>query len=103
MWACDDHDCAKAGARACIEQLRRAGIDVETVGCQKICDGPVVGVGSPDEVVWFERMGSHKAMDAFVDAVTAEAAAHGSPGDVADHHQRLRRRIVAKRRGRFRT
>ena len=42
---------------------------VDTVGCQKVCEGPVVGAVIGGKIEWFERMDSRKALLALPDAI----------------------------------
>lgn len=91
VFVCEGHDCVKRDGDAVAGRLSRAGLEVTRVRCQKICDGPVIGVGSPADVVWFERMDSAKAEDALVELVE---------GGVVD--KVLRKRRVTKREGKLR-
>ena len=70
LYVCAGSDCRKAlqedprlldVARALDPELRR-------VRCQKICDGPVVGVAGPDGTLeWYARIRKRRALDALVD------------------------------------
>jgi hypothetical protein len=61
VFVCAGSDCAKSGCRSLIGELRLLGLEVDKVGCQKICEGPVAGVGDGSDLVWFESVDSNKA------------------------------------------
>jgi hypothetical protein len=49
--------------------LAGRAVEIEYVGCQKVCRGPVVGVLLQDEWQWFARMGSEKTVAALTELV----------------------------------
>jgi hypothetical protein len=69
LLVCEGHDCVKRGADALAERLGRVGIEATRVRCQKICDGPVIGVGGRAKPTWFERVDSAKAECALIELV----------------------------------
>ncbi len=71
--------------------LAELPVEVETVGCQKVCRGPVVGWPVAGELQWFERMSSKKALCALEELVRDDALARP-----------VRKRRCAKRAGRLR-
>ncbi len=78
--------------KAAVEQtLDQLPVAVRSVGCQKICRGPVVGFVVAGRLQWFERVGSKKALCALSDLV--QNASLAKP---------LRKRQHAKRSGRLR-
>lgn len=76
------------------ELCARLGVvaDVADVRCQRICDGPVVGVAINGSLEWFERVSSEKAQRQMVDLVSQGGRVRRT----------LERRRVAKRSGRLR-
>jgi len=66
---CKGSHCRKVHARdpRVKEYLARLPVAVETVGCQKVCRPPVVGVEIDGAWQWFERMDSKKALRALRD------------------------------------
>ncbi len=66
-------------------------VEVERVGCQKVCRGPVVGYAVEGKWQWFERVDSKKALHALADLVTDDTIS-----------KPLRKRRQAKRAGRVR-
>jgi len=68
------------------------GVDIERVGCQKVCRGPVVGVAIDGRWQWFERMDSPKALRALEQLVDDDTL--GKP---------LRKRRSKKRAGKLRS
>lgn len=91
---CVGSDCRKAdGHRALRAGLDGAdGADVGTVGCQKICKGPVAGLEVEGRLEWFKRLRGAKSQRALLRLV-------GRGGPVP---RRLGQRRVAKRSGRLR-
>ncbi len=71
--------------------LDRLPVEVERVGCQKVCRGPVVGVALEGRWQWFERMGSKKALAALSDLV-----------ELGEIRKPLRKRRNLRRAGRRR-
>lgn len=66
--------------------------DLADVRCQRICNGPVVGVAINGSLEWFERVSSEKAQRQMVDLVAQGGRIRRT----------LERRRVAKRSGRLR-
>lgn len=92
MLVCVGSDCRKAeGHRALRAALGDA--DVRTVGCQKICKGPVAGVQVDGRLEWFKRLRGPKSQRAL-----RRLAGSGS-GPLP---RRLGKRRVGKRSGRLR-
>lgn len=63
--------------------------DVADVRCQRVCDGPVVGVSIDGSLEWFRRMDSEKARRHLVDLLAGRGSLRRS----------LRKRHVKKRSG----
>ena len=77
------------------DELReRLGVvaDVSDVRCQRICDGPVVGVAINGSLEWFERVASEKSQHQMVDLVSGGGRIRRT----------LEKRRVGKRAGRLR-
>jgi len=72
--------------------LEDTGLRVQSVGCQKVCKGPVVGLEVDGRMEWFQRVNRPKAMVAL-----ARLAQRGGTGKVA---KPLAKRWVPKRSGR---
>ncbi len=74
LLVCNGTHCRKKSATS--DRLRsliaRLDVEVTRVGCQKVCDGPVVGALIDGEWQWFERMNSKKALRALADFVNDE-------------------------------
>ena len=91
---CGGKHCRKIRARS--DRFNRAiellPVEVERVGCQKICSGPVVGIAIDGDWQWFERMDSPKALSALEQLIEDDTL--GKP---------LRRRRSRKREGRLRS
>lgn len=66
--------------------------DVADVRCQRVCDGPVVGVAINGSLEWFKRIASDKAQRQMVDLVAEGGRIRKS----------LEKRRVEKRSGRLR-
>jgi hypothetical protein len=66
--------------------------DLAEVRCQRICDGPVVGVAISGSLEWFRRVASEKVQRHLTDLVTGSGRMRHS----------LEKRRVAKRAGRLR-
>ena len=88
---CRGSDCRKDHSK----RLDRAPVELDgelvEVRCQKLCDGPVVGVEVDGRLEWFERVRGAKAVHTFVDLVRG-----GRLRDV------LKKRRSKKRAGRLR-
>jgi len=80
--------------RAHDELRERLGVvaDVSDVRCQRICDGPVVGVAINGSLEWFERVRSEKVQGQLLDLVAGSGRLRKS----------LAKRRVEKRSGRLR-
>jgi hypothetical protein len=77
------------------DQLRDrldAVAEVTKVRCQRICNGPVVGLEIDSSIEWFERVRSEKVQRRLVDFVAGRGRMRRS----------LAKRRVAKRGGRLR-
>lgn len=63
LYLCTGKSCRKAlAARPKLAALLpRLAARVEAVGCQKICDGVVVGLEVEGRIEWFRRLGSRKS------------------------------------------
>jgi hypothetical protein len=66
--------------------------DLAEVRCQRICDGPVVGVAISGSLEWFRRVASEKVQRHLIDLVSGSGRLRHS----------LEKRRVAKREGRLR-
>jgi hypothetical protein len=66
--------------------------DLAEVRCQRICDGPVVGVAIAGSLEWFRRVASEKVQRQLLDLVAGSGRMRHS----------LEKRRVAKRAGRLR-
>jgi hypothetical protein len=86
--------CRKCKGSRCLQEFLEdvAGLEVETVGCQKVCKGAVVGVEVHGRMEWFQRVNRPKAMVAL-----ARLAQRGGKGKLA---KPLAQRCVPKRSGR---
>lgn len=80
------------GRRALVEVLQQAGVKVEKVGCQKLCDGPVAGASVKGRLEWFGELHKHKHHRALAELAAA--------GDHADVPAVLERHLLKKRSGR---
>ena len=92
VFLCTGSDCIKNKKRfKTLKQTISSEANVQTVKCQKICDGPVAGVSVDGTLQWFEELDSRKRTDAFLSVVrTGEVPA------------KLKKRCVAKRKGKLR-
>jgi len=86
--------CRKCKGSQCLQEFLEdvAGLEVRTVGCQKVCKGAVVGVEVHGRMEWFQRVNRPKPMVAL-----ARLAQRGGKGKLA---KPLANRWVAKRSGR---
>lgn len=94
LYVCAGADCRKALADdpRLLEVARALDPDARRVRCQKICDGPVVGVAGPDgSLEWYARMRKRRALDALVALVRD-----------GEEHAPLAKRRVRKRSGKLR-
>jgi hypothetical protein len=92
-WVCTGKDCSRAkGHRALLDEAS-AVADVHLVRCQKVCEGPVLGVRVGGRIEWFERIRGEKSRRAGLRLVTT-----GGPLP-----ERLARRRSRKRSGQLRT
>ena len=74
------------------QALSRLPVDVERVGCQKVCKGPVVGLAIDGEWQWFCKVSSRKAVQALAELI--------EEGTIA---KPLRKRRDTKRAGKLRS
>jgi len=86
--------CRKCKGSRCLREFLEdvAGVEVQTVGCQKVCTGAVVGLEVRGRMEWFQRVNRPKPMVAL-----ARLAQSGGTGKVA---KPLAKRWVRKRSGR---
>jgi len=86
--------CRKCKGHGCLRSFLEdvAGLSVQTVGCQKVCTGAVVGLEVGGRMEWFERVNRPKPMVAL-----ARLAQRGGKGKVA---KPLAKRWVLRRSGR---
>lgn len=92
VYLCRGSSCRKRNeTRELLERLDAAGIKVKSVGCQKICKGPVAGIDARDRLEWFRRLRSKKSQRALLELIT-----------VGELKASLRRRRVKKRRNQLR-
>lgn len=70
VYVCTERGCAERAedVTRVVEALGTVA-DVECVGCQDICDGPVVGAPVGDGLEWFARVDGGPQRDALVAAV----------------------------------
>ena len=66
LLVCRGSHCRKKLARngRVIRTLERLDVELETVGCQNVCRGPVIGARVAGDWEWFERVRSRKALGA---------------------------------------
>ncbi len=94
VYVCTGGDCRKAKRHAELVAAVAAVADVRTVGCQKVCDGPVAGTKVDGRVEWFAHV--------------RRRGRQALTGWLCDRDERsplpleLRDRRVAKRSGRVR-
>jgi hypothetical protein len=93
VFVCTGKDCASRLTDRLCELFEPAG-EVQRVGCQKICHGPVVGIPIDGELTWFERVQSRKAEGALLTELVSPP--EQLPGPLA-------KRLVARRTGKLRT
>ena len=93
LLVCGGGHCRKMRARNARfdRSIARFSVDVEYVGCQKVCHGPVIGVAVDGDWQWFERMDSSKALRALEECI--DDGTLGKP---------LRKRRNRKRTGKLR-
>ena len=92
VFVCRGSSCRHHKAHAEMRDRLAAVADVSDVRCQRICDGPVVGVAINGSLEWFERMGSEKPQRRFIDLLTGSGRMRKG----------LEKRRIAKRAGRLR-
>lgn len=92
VYVCTGKRCRKrAKARTAALAALGPGVSVVEVGCQKICEGPVVGTKVDGRLEWFERVDSDKSRSALARLVEG-----------AELKKPLLKRHVPKRSGRIR-
>jgi len=72
LYLCGGSHCRKKLAkdgRRLEKAALRLPADVARVGCQKVCEGPVVGTTIDGEVHWFESMDTKKSLKALAELV----------------------------------
>ena len=94
LLVCGGSHCRKMRARGgrFDRWVSRLSVDVEGVGCQKVCRGPVVGIDVDGTWQWFERMDSPKALRALEDLIEDDTIGKA-----------LRKRRSRKRAGKLRS
>jgi hypothetical protein len=92
VFLCRGSSCRHRSAYAELYGRLSVVADVADVRCQRICDGPVVGMAINGSLEWFERVGSEKAQQQMVELVS-------NGGRI---RRTLEKRRVAKRAGRLR-
>jgi (2Fe-2S) ferredoxin len=92
LYACTGKHCRKK-KKVLIEAIEglEPSVRIETVGCQKICSGPVIGAEVDGQLEWFERVDTPKSRAAL--RRLTETGELGKP---------LRNRRVSKRRNKKR-
>jgi len=61
LYVCTDSDCGKDKKK--LKNLKKtlsSCAKIKSVGCQKICDGPVAGMTIDGIIFWFERLETAK-------------------------------------------
>lgn len=91
IYVCRGGDCRKAKRGRLQRALDDLGVEVTTVKCQRLCDGPVVGCDVDGRLEWFERVRGRTAVAAFAVLVRTGQVPHP-----------LRKRRSKKRSGRLR-
>jgi (2Fe-2S) ferredoxin len=93
LLVCVGSHCRKVHARdhGVRDYLERLPVEIESVGCQKVCRSPVLGVEVDGAWQWFEGMDSKKALRALRELVLDDRLA-----------KPLRKRRNEKRAGRVR-
>src|SRR4051812_11716718 len=76
--------CKKCKRSECLREFfDHAGVKVKAVGCQKLCDAPVVGVEVDGRLEWFEKVDKAKPMVAVVRIARGKAAGKALPRALA--------------------
>lgn len=93
VYVCSSSSCRKqkTARKALLSTISNHRAQPKTVGCQKVCNGPVVGCEVEGRLEWFERLDSRKALRA-LDKLF-------SRGEVS---KPLRKRRAKKRAGKLR-
>lgn len=93
VFLCQGGKCREArDAHPEVETLTAAHGRVEQVRCQKVCDGPVVGIKVQGTLQWFERIDTPKSLAALADLLRTGTM-----------EKPLRKRRCKKRAGKLRT
>jgi (2Fe-2S) ferredoxin len=92
VFVCRGSSCRRRSAYADLCRRLSVVADLAEVRCQRICDGPVVGVAINGSLEWFARVNSEKAQRQMVDLVSEGGRIRRT----------LEKRRVAKRAGRLR-
>jgi hypothetical protein len=93
VYVCTGKDCRRLSAPLRSE-LQEANVEVQTVGCQNICHGPVGGCVLNGSLYWFERLDGPKALVALT-SIDPNVSTEELP-------KALRHRMVKQRTGRLR-
>lgn len=81
------------GHEKVVDALSSRGLAaIRTVRCQKVCEGPVIGLRIEGRMEWFERMGGSNSLDA-LDRLIAHGPLPRLP-------KVLRKRLCKERSGR---
>ncbi len=70
VFVCSGKHCSKCSAKTRKMLDAMKGVSMVEVGCQKICDGPVLGLAIDDRLQWFARVDSEKSRRALVTLIT---------------------------------
>ena len=92
VFVCRGSTCRHAKGYGDLREDLDSVAEVSEVRCQRICDGPVVGVAVHGALEWFERVRSQKARGQLVDLLSGSGKLRHT----------LEKRRVAKRSGRLR-
>ena len=64
VYLCRGSDCRKDKLPRKLLEARLPGLEVVTVGCQKVCKSPVVGVDRGGGPRWFRKVKGDKTLEA---------------------------------------
>jgi hypothetical protein len=91
VFVCSGSSCSESKSWRKLCDSLDAYTNVNEVGCQKICDGPVCGVLTPSGLQWFEDLAGKNVREDFEQFVT-----------VGSTTKRLAERLVKKRKNKLR-
>lgn len=92
VFICRGSSCRHHKAYGEVRESLAEVADLAEVRCQRICDGPVVGLAVNGTLDWFERMGSAKARRHMLELIAGSG----------DMRHSLEKRRVGKRSGKLR-